>query len=49
LHIPTEFPESTGILNIPALILGEKDAGRNPENGTKASNIEFLGLFIQKG
>jgi len=30
-----EFPESTGILNIPALILGKKDAGRNPENGTK--------------
>jgi len=35
LNIPVEFLESSRILDIPALILGGKDAGRNPENGTK--------------
>jgi len=35
-----EFPESTGILDIPALIVGGKDAGRNPENGTKTCYSE---------
>jgi len=42
LHIPAEFPESTGILDIPALILGGKDAGRNRENGTKEELLYFL-------